>query len=105
MQSPFWKKFREALVVNPDITTGSWVRNTLKGKKVTNLLLIGISFLEITNKFRNPEPGSRPETYSLPPTKGVYNSVIQDIVKRMTNLLDMIANDPAQNAYFQRDFR
>jgi hypothetical protein len=25
-QSPFWKKFRETLVVNPESTTGNWVR-------------------------------------------------------------------------------
>ena len=26
--------------------------------------------MQVTTKFRNPEPGSRPETYSLPPSKG-----------------------------------
>lgn len=60
--SPFWKKFREALVINPESTSGN----------------------PITTEFRNPPPGSRPEKYALPPSK---------------------ASDPAQNAYFQRDYR
>ena len=25
LQSPFWKKFREALVINPESNSGNWV--------------------------------------------------------------------------------
>ncbi|KIJ49345.1 hypothetical protein M422DRAFT_27703 [Sphaerobolus stellatus SS14] len=43
----FWKKFRDAVVVNPEISTG----------------------LPIPTLHRNPQPGSRPELYSTPATK------------------------------------
>ncbi|KAG2362257.1 NUZM, NADH-ubiquinone oxidoreductase 21.3 kDa subunit [Suillus spraguei] len=43
----FWKKFRDAVVVNPEISSG--------------IPLAGIS--------RWPQPGSRPEKYSAPATK------------------------------------
>ncbi|KAG9009406.1 hypothetical protein FRB94_012063 [Tulasnella sp. JGI-2019a] len=42
----FWKKFRDAVVVNPDISTG--------------LPLVAVN--------RNPAPGSRPEKYATPAT-------------------------------------
>ncbi|KAG1777741.1 NUZM, NADH-ubiquinone oxidoreductase 21.3 kDa subunit [Suillus placidus] len=43
----FWKKFRDALVINPEISSG--------------IPLAGI--------YRWPQPGSRPEKYSAPATK------------------------------------
>ncbi|EIW83025.1 21 kDa subunit of NADH dehydrogenase [Coniophora puteana RWD-64-598 SS2] len=43
----FWKKFRDAVVVNPEISTG--------------IPLAGVN--------RWPQPGSRPEKYSTPATK------------------------------------
>ncbi|KAG1751514.1 NUZM, NADH-ubiquinone oxidoreductase 21.3 kDa subunit [Suillus paluster] len=43
----FWKKFRDALVINPEISSG--------------IPLAGI--------YRWPQPGSRPEKYSSPATK------------------------------------
>jgi len=42
----FWKKFRDAVVVNPEISSG----------------------LPLPDKNRYPQPGSRPETYSTPAT-------------------------------------
>ncbi|KAG6378210.1 21 kDa subunit of NADH dehydrogenase [Boletus reticuloceps] len=43
----FWKKFRDAVVVNPEISSG----------------------LPIPSLNRYPQPGSRPEKYSTPATK------------------------------------
>ncbi|KAI0769780.1 NADH dehydrogenase 21 kDa subunit [Trametes elegans] len=43
----FWKKFRDAVVVNPEISSG----------------------LPIASVNRYPQPGSRPEKYSTPATK------------------------------------
>ncbi|KAI0661335.1 NADH dehydrogenase [Cubamyces menziesii] len=43
----FWKKFRDAVVVNPEISSG----------------------LPIANMNRYPQPASRPEKYSTPATK------------------------------------
>ncbi|KAG8213662.1 21 kDa subunit of NADH dehydrogenase [Butyriboletus roseoflavus] len=43
----FWKKFRDAVVVNPEISSG----------------------LPIPDLNRYPQPGSRPEKYSTPATK------------------------------------
>ncbi|EJF65268.1 21 kDa subunit of NADH dehydrogenase [Dichomitus squalens] len=43
----FWKKFRDAVVVNPEISSG----------------------LPIASVNRQPPPGSRPEKYSTPATK------------------------------------
>ncbi|KAF8507468.1 NADH dehydrogenase 21 kDa subunit [Hysterangium stoloniferum] len=43
----FWKKFRDAIVVNPEISSG----------------------LPIVTLHRNPQPGSRPELYATPATK------------------------------------
>ncbi|EPT04949.1 NADH dehydrogenase [Fomitopsis schrenkii] len=43
----FWKKFRDAVVVNPEISSG----------------------LPLPTKVRNPPPGSRPEKYATPATK------------------------------------
>jgi len=43
----FWKKFRDAVVVNPEISSG----------------------LPLSGVFRYPPPGSRPERYSTPATK------------------------------------
>jgi len=43
----FWKKFRDAVVVNPEISTG----------------------LPLPALNRNPQPASRPEKYSTPATK------------------------------------
>ncbi|KAK9899200.1 21 kDa subunit of NADH dehydrogenase [Cystobasidium minutum MCA 4210] len=60
--SPFWEKFRKAMVLNPDSNSG----------------------VLIADEYRYPPPGSRPEVYSLPPSK---------------------ASDIAQNAYYERDFR
>ncbi|KAG8804533.1 hypothetical protein FRC17_005941 [Serendipita sp. 399] len=43
----FWKKFRDVVVVNPEISSG----------------------LPLPDKHRYPQPGSRPELYSTPATK------------------------------------
>ncbi|TFK54325.1 21 kDa subunit of NADH dehydrogenase [Heliocybe sulcata] len=43
----FWKKFRDAVVVNPEISSG----------------------LPLPNLNRYPQPGSRPEKYATPATK------------------------------------
>ncbi|CCM05703.1 uncharacterized protein FIBRA_07935 [Fibroporia radiculosa] len=43
----FWKKFRDAVVVNPEISSG----------------------LPLPGVFRHPPPGSRPERYSTPASK------------------------------------
>ncbi|KAJ8514444.1 hypothetical protein ONZ45_g8019 [Pleurotus djamor] len=43
----FWKKFRDAVVVNPEISTG----------------------LPLPSLNRNPQPASRPEKYNTPATK------------------------------------
>ncbi|SCV70069.1 BQ2448_1463 [Microbotryum intermedium] len=45
--SPFWKKVREALVVNPDISSGN----------------------PLVRKHRQPEPASREEKFSVPVSK------------------------------------
>lgn len=60
--SPFWDKFRKAMVVNPESNSG----------------------VLLSDEYRYPPPGSRPEVYSLPPSK---------------------ASDIAENAYYERDFR
>ncbi|KZT10624.1 NADH dehydrogenase 21 kDa subunit [Laetiporus sulphureus 93-53] len=43
----FWKKFRDAVVINPEISSG----------------------LPLPGVFRYPPPGSRPEVYATPATK------------------------------------
>ncbi|KIR27898.1 hypothetical protein I307_02818 [Cryptococcus deuterogattii 99/473] len=43
----FWKKFRDAVVVNPEISSG----------------------LPLPTENRYPQPASRPETYATPATK------------------------------------
>ena len=45
----FWKKFRDAVVVSPQISSG----------------------LPLQDKNRYPQPGSRPERYATPATKGM----------------------------------
>jgi hypothetical protein len=47
----FWKKFRDVTVINPEISTG----------------------LPLPNQNRYPQPGSRPERYSTPATKGEFS--------------------------------
>lgn len=44
----FWKKFRDAVVVSPQISSG----------------------LPLPDRNRYPQPGSRPEKYATPATKG-----------------------------------
>ncbi|PSS37811.1 hypothetical protein PHLCEN_2v279 [Hermanssonia centrifuga] len=75
----FWKKFRDAVVVNPEISSG----------------------LPIQGIQRYPPPGSRPEKYSTPATKGMRR------VERMYHTIidQRVASDPAQNPYWKRDVR
>ncbi|KAJ7925292.1 NUZM, NADH-ubiquinone oxidoreductase 21.3 kDa subunit [Mycena leptocephala] len=74
----FWKKFRDVTVVNPEISTG----------------------LPLAAVNRFPPPGSRPEKYSTPATKG-----IPKYFNGLAFTSDYAASDPAQNPYWKRDVR
>ncbi|BGP54632.1 hypothetical protein JCM8202_005002 [Rhodotorula sphaerocarpa] len=58
----FWEKVRKAVVINPESSTGN----------------------PLASEFRQPEPGSRPERFSVPSSK---------------------ASDIAENPYYARDTR
>lgn len=121
-QSPFWEKFRKAMVVNPDSSTGNWVREFLLPLLARRSFIVVHLFgqpcdragtdcgelLQITKKFRNPEPGSRPEKFSIPPSKGVHAQARTVVLQSLTiheQTLSLVASDPAQNAYYERDYR
>lgn len=66
------------MVVNPEISSG----------------------LPIPDLNRYPQPGSRPEIYSSPATKGAHKNHCT-----LTRLTLDLASDPAQNPYWKRDVR
>ncbi|KAF8906560.1 NADH dehydrogenase [Gymnopilus junonius] len=74
----FWKKFREVVAVNPEISSG----------------------LPLPNANRFPPPASRPERYSTPATKGPLTSRFP-----LLSLTPSPASDIAQNHYWKRDVR
>ncbi|KAG6810977.1 hypothetical protein H0H92_009560 [Tricholoma furcatifolium] len=70
----FWKKFRDAVVVNPEISSG----------------------LPIASINRRPQPGSRPEKYSTPATKAsdpAQNPYWKRDVRRAYPQLSVITQD------------
>ena len=72
----------DAVVVNPEISTG----------------------LPLPNHHRYPPPGSRPEKYSTPATKG---APFVRVLEKLGDWTDVcaLASDPAQNPYWKRDVR
>ncbi|GAA6060613.1 hypothetical protein JCM10212_004592 [Sporobolomyces blumeae] len=61
-ETSLWERIRKAVVVNPESSSGN----------------------PLPSKFRTPEPGARPEKFSVPSSK---------------------ASDVAQNPYYLRDYR
>lgn len=53
---------------------------------------------------RQPPPGSRPEKYSTPATKGISHH-LPSYFPLMTTHVHCPASDPAQNPYWKRDVR
>lgn len=71
-------KTGDAVVVNPEISSG----------------------LPIPELNRYPQPGSRPEKYSTPATKGAIKAHCTPTILTLE-----LASDPAQNPYWKRDVR
>ncbi|GAA97051.1 uncharacterized protein L969DRAFT_79376 [Mixia osmundae IAM 14324] len=77
-KSPFWRKFREALVVNPESSTG----------------------VPLATSNRFPTPGSREEGYRMPASKATdpaFNPYYKRDFRRMYPKVEMVTQDHLSN--------
>ena len=92
----FWKKFRTTFLTNDGLNNAYY----LSGDAVVVNPEIS-SGLPLPSINRMPPPGSRPEAYATPATKGLSSDQLFPL--KLTQPCP--ASDPAQNPYWKRDVR